>query len=56
VKFEPIPFSNFGDTNLHAKFEPKCDADAEVDTIAFPILGIVELEIKAFKNTCIRTM
>jgi hypothetical protein len=44
LNFQPIPISCFGDTNLHAKTEPKWDANAWVSTKALPILQIVGLK------------
>jgi hypothetical protein len=50
-KFQPIPFSTFGDTNLHIIIQPKYDADADTSTESWeritdiPILGMLELKI-----------
>jgi hypothetical protein len=44
VQFQPICFSSFGDTNLHIKTKPTCDADICVGTIADRFLRIVELK------------
>jgi hypothetical protein len=37
IKFHPIPFSNFGNTNLHVRTSPQCDCEADVSTTALLI-------------------